>query len=172
MGILSGNPKENPMHYGEIYDVWQFSMAAKGCESMYNTLKAHAGDKDLQKILEQGVEQAKLEAEECDKLLMENGIAPAPAPADKPEAKLADIPIGARFTDMEIAPMVAADLAAGLVVCSQVMGKSIREDIGALFAKYHAAKAATSLRLLRISKEKGWLIPPPLQVQRPEPVHA
>lgn len=172
MGILSGNPKENPMHYGEIYDVWQFSMAAKGCVSLYSTLKVHAGDKDLQKILEQGVEQAKLEIEECDKILMENGIAPSPALAAKPDAKLEDIPIGARFTDMEIAPMVAADIAAGLVICSQIMAKSIREDIGSLFAKYHATKAANSLKLLRTSKEKGWLIPPPLQIQRPEPVHA
>lgn len=172
MGILSGNPKENPLHYGEIYDVWQFSMAAKGCVSMYTTLKAHAGDRDLQKMLEHGIQQAKLEIEECDKILIDNGITPSPALAVKPDAKLEDIPIGARFTDMEIAPMLSADLAAGLVICSQVMGKSIREDINALFAKYHATKAANALKMLRLSKEKGWLVPPPLQIQRPEPVHA
>ncbi|PCK72343.1 hypothetical protein PL1_2740 [Paenibacillus larvae subsp. larvae B-3650] len=49
------------------------------------------------------------------------------------------------------------------------MGTSIREDIGALFAKYHTTKAALALRILKMSKEKGWLIPPPLQV-KPESV--
>lgn len=28
-GILGGNPKEEPMHYGEIFTVWQASMVAK-----------------------------------------------------------------------------------------------------------------------------------------------
>ncbi|RJX40195.1 DUF3231 family protein [Paenibacillus pinisoli] len=170
MGILSGNPKDNPLHYGEIYDIWQFSMVAKGCISTYSALKIHAGDKDLKKHLDQCIDQAKLEAEECDEILKENGIAPPPSPPARPEARWEDIPAGARFADNEIAPMVAADGAAGLVACSQIMGKSIREDVGALFAKYHATKTANGLKILRISKEKGWLVPPPLQIKRPEAV--
>lgn len=172
MGILTGNPKDNPLHYGEIYDIWQFSMVAKGCISVNSALKLHAGDGDLKKFLDQTIDQAKLEAEECDEILKENGIAPPPAPPSRPEARLEDIPAGARFADNEIAPMVAADNAAGLVACSQIMGKSIREDVGALFAKYHATKAANGLKILRISKEKGWLVPPPLQIKRPEMVEA
>jgi hypothetical protein len=87
---------------------------------------------------------------------------------DKPEAKLEEIPMGARFTDQEIAATLAHDMAVGLMKCSSMIGISIREDIGALFMKYHAAKAALGLRILRLSKEKGWLIPPPLQIQHPE----
>ena len=29
MGVLDGNPKNEPMHYGEIFNVWQFSTMAK-----------------------------------------------------------------------------------------------------------------------------------------------
>lgn len=90
----------------------------------------------------------------------------------RPEVKLEDIPVGARFTDIEIAAKIAADNAAGLVACSQVMGQSIREDIGALFAKYHLTRAALGVKILRLTKKNGWLVPPPLQVKRPEPVHA
>lgn len=82
----------------------------------------------------------------------------------KPAAKLEDIPAGARFSDQEIAAAISAELAAGLVLCSQVMAKSVREDIAALFGKFHAATAALSLRALRMNKEKGWLVPPPLQM--------
>ncbi|MGN7359439.1 DUF3231 family protein [Paenibacillus sp. SAF-054] len=168
MGILSGNPKDNPMHYGEIFGVWTASVAAKGALSCYQAYLNHAGDKELKKILGDLIDQAKLEMKELDTLLTDNGITPAPALPERPEVKLEDIPAGARFTDPEIAAKVAADTSLGLVACSQMMGQSIREDIGALFAKYHATMAAIGLRILQMNKEKGWLIPPPLQIKRPE----
>jgi hypothetical protein len=171
-GILGGNAKDEPLHYGEVYDLWQFSMAAKGCISANRVYRYHAGDKDLKKILGDIINQAELEVSECDAILTHHGIVPSPLLPDRPEAKLEDIPIGARFTDQEIAAMIAADTSIGMVGCSQIMGKSIREDIGALFGKYHVTKAALGMKILRLSKEKGWIIPPPLQIQRPELVNA
>lgn len=50
MGILSGNPKNEPMHYGEIFSVWSASMLAKGMVSCYEAYLNHAGDKDLKKF--------------------------------------------------------------------------------------------------------------------------
>ncbi|MVP02076.1 DUF3231 family protein [Paenibacillus lutrae] len=168
MGILSGNPKDEPMHYGEISSVWLASTAAKGAISCYQAYLNHAGDKDLKKIIEDLIDQAELESKELDKLLTENGISPAPLLPERPPVKLEDIPAGARFTDPEIAAKISADTAVGLVACSQVMGQSIREDIGALFAKYHATKTAIGVKILKLNKDKGWLTPPPLQVKRPD----
>ncbi|MGG4092485.1 DUF3231 family protein [Paenibacillus lautus] len=168
MGILSGNPKNEPMHYGEIFSVWTASTLAKGMVSCYEAYLNHAGDKDLKKILHDLLDQAKLEIKECDELLTDNGITPAPALPERPSVKLEDIPAGARFTDPEIAVKIAADTSLGLVACSQIMGQSIREDIGALFAKYHLTMTALGVRILQMNKEKGWLIPPPLQIKRPE----
>jgi hypothetical protein len=51
------------------------------------------------------------------------------------------------------------------------MGQSIREDIAAMFGQFHLSKATYGARLLRINKEKGWLIPPPLHVQTHESAH-
>lgn len=170
MGILSGNPKDEPMHYGEVYGVWQTSMMAKGALSCYQAYLNHAGDKDLRKTLEALIDQAKLEIKEYDTLLTDNGIAPSPALPERPAVKLEDIPAGARFTDPEIAARIAVDTSAGLVACSQMMGQCIREDIGALYAKYHVTKTALGVRILQLTKEKGWLIPPPLQVKRLEAV--
>lgn len=172
MGILSGNQQEEPLHYGEIYDVWQFSMKAKGSISSYRALTYHAGDKELKKILGDLINQAELEVSECDDMLLKNGIAPFPAFPARPEAKMEEIPVGARFTDPEIAAAIAADNSLGLVACSQIMGKCTREDVAALFAKYHATKSALGLRILKMSKEKGWLVPPPLQMKTPELVEA
>ncbi|CDN41207.1 Uncharacterized protein YvdQ [Paenibacillus sp. P22] len=168
MSILGGNPKDEPLHYGEIFAIWTYSVGAKGMVSAYQAFLSHAGDKDLRKILENLIEQAKKEAKEVDVLLTANGIAPAPALPERPPVNLEDIPVGARFSDPEIAAALSMDIAAGLVSCSQAMGMSIREDVGALFLKYHTVKAADGVKILEMNKEKGWLIPPPLQVKRPE----
>lgn len=48
-GILGGNPKDEPMHYGEIFSVWQASTMAKGALSCYRAYSYHAGDHDLKK---------------------------------------------------------------------------------------------------------------------------
>lgn len=172
MGILSGNPKKEPLHYGEVFDIWGYSMGAGLALSCYQTYMNHIGDKDLKELVRDLMEQSKKEIAECNQLLKINEIAPPPALPDKPEAKLEDIPVGARFTDPEISSLVMAKLAAGVVLCSQVMAKCIREDVAALFEKYHTVKAALSLRSLQISKQKGWLVPPPLQMERLEPVNA
>jgi hypothetical protein len=172
LGILGGKAKDEPLHYGEIFDLWAFSMKAKGCISAYRAYSYHAGDTELKKILNELIDQAELEVSECDTILTHNGIAPSPKLPERPEAKQSEIPIGARFTDQEIAAMIGADTSMSLIACSQIMGKAIREDIGMLFGKYHATKAAFGLRILRLNKERGWLIPPPLQITRPELVQA
>ncbi|WP_053377369.1 DUF3231 family protein [Paenibacillus sp. FJAT-27812] len=171
MGILNGNPKDEPMHYGEVFSVWQASTVAKGAVSCYQAYLNHAGDKELKKVLDALIDEAKLEIKELDALLTDNGIAATPVMPERPSVKLEDIPVGARFTDPEISAKIAADTSIGLVACSQVMGQSIREDIGALFAKYHITKTALGLKILEMSKDKGWLIPPPLQIKRPETVN-
>lgn len=168
MSILSGNPKDEPMHFGEIFSVWQCSTVARGAVSCYQAFKNHAGDKELKKILDDLIDQAKLEIKECDHLLINNGLPTAPILSERPAVKLEDIPPGARFTDPEIAAKIAADNSIALVACSQAIGQSIREDIGALFAKYHVTKTAFAVRILEMNKKKGWLVPPPLQFKRPE----
>lgn len=165
MGILSGNPKDQPLHYGEAFDLWSFSVKAKGCVSVYRAYSYHAGDKELKKILDDLINQAELESKECDQILLHNGIPSSPTLPARPEAKLEEIPVGARITDQEIASLIAADNVASMAACSMTMGKSVREDIGALFGKYHLTKATLGLKILNLNKEKGWLVPPPLHLK-------
>jgi hypothetical protein len=171
MGILSDNPQNEPMHYGEVFGVWSYLLGTKGYVAGYQTLINHTGDEDLKKFLEDIIQTMKQEIEQVDKLLKDNGVGLPPTPPDRPTAALESIPVGARFSDPEIAASVSKDIAAGLVACSQIMGQSIREDIGMMFGQFHLTKAQYGVRLLRINKEKGWLIPPPLHVKTPEPAH-
>lgn len=50
------------------------------------------------------------------------------------------------------------------------MGQCTREDIGMMFGQFHMSKAQFGVRLLRLQKEKGWLVPPPLHLEVPEAV--
>jgi hypothetical protein len=171
MGVLSGNPQNEPMHYGEVFGVWSFLSTTKGLLAGYQTFINHTGDKDLRKFLEDMTQNMKQEIEQVENLLKVNGVGLPPSPPERPTANLENIPVGARFNDPEIAAGVSRDIAAGLVSCSQIVGQSIREDIAMMFGQFHTAKAQYGARLLRINKEKGWLIPPPLHVQTPELAH-
>jgi hypothetical protein len=166
MGILSGNPKEEPLHYGEVFDIWSSQLVGNSMIAGYQTVLNHAGDEDLRKLLLEAIETCQQEKKQVEVLLKENGIALPPAPPERPEACLEDIPVGARITDPEIAAGLAADIAAGLITCSQVIGKSIREDVAMMYAQFHAQKVALGGKVLRLNKEKGWLIPPPLHLSK------
>lgn len=167
MGILNGNPKDEPMHDGEVFGVWSFINSNNGLLSIYQAFINHAGDKDLKMMLEEAVKLMKDENKQASELLKANGIALPPALPDRPVSSAEDIPVGARFMDPEISAILSVNGAAGLVACSQVIGQSIREDIGMMFGQFHTSKAQFGARLLKLNKEKSWLIPPPLHVAPP-----
>lgn len=78
-----------------------------------------------------------------------------------------EIPPGARMIDTEISLEISTGLAAGLIGCSEAMAECTREDIAMMYGQFHQDKAQDSLKMLRLNKEKGWLVPPPLQVEKP-----
>ncbi|MCM3715184.1 DUF3231 family protein [Halalkalibacter oceani] len=168
MGILSGNPQDEPLHYGEVFTVWSNVLGNNGMISAYQAFYHHAGDEDLKKLIKEGIDGLQTENQQLQEILKANGVAPPPAQADRPVANLEDIPVGARFIDPEIGAALSKDAAAGLVACSQAMGQSIREDIAMMYGQFHTSKAQFAAKALKLSKEKGWLIPPPLHPNKGE----
>lgn len=165
MSILSGNPQNEPLHYGEVFSVWSYLSVSKGLHAGYQTYFNHTGDSDLKKLLEETMHCLKQEIEQTEDLLKVNGVLPPPTPPERPVVDLENIPAGARFADPEISASVSKDIATGLVTCSQIIGQSIREDVAMMFGQFHLAKAQIGAKFLKLNKEKGWLIPPPLHVQ-------
>lgn len=162
MGILSGNSKNEPLHAGEVFGAWSYMISNNGLLSIYQAFINHAGDKELKSMLEEAVRTMKDENQAIGELLKENGIALPPALPDRPIASSEEIPVGARFMDPEISAVVSVNAAQGLVACSSVMGQAIREDVALMFGQFHASKALFGAKLLRLNKEKAWLVPPPL----------
>ncbi|GAB1797571.1 hypothetical protein PMEGAS228_40890 [Priestia megaterium] len=75
MGILSGNPTDEPMHYGEVFGTWSFLSASKGLVAGYQTSLNHVGDKDLHKLVQETIEQCQQEMKGVETPLKENGVA-------------------------------------------------------------------------------------------------
>ena len=166
MGIMDGNPKNEPMHYGEVIGSWSYVGANNGLISGYGAFINHASDQDLIKLLEEAINMMESENKELEKVLKNNGIVPPPSLPGRPKANAEDIPAGARFMDPEISAAVSINMGQGLVSCSMVMGQCLREDIAMMFGKYHMERAMLGAKLLRLNKEKGWIIPPPLQMEK------
>jgi len=166
MGILSGNPQDEPLHYGEVFALWTSLSVAKFRLDSYQVYINHTGDEELRAFLKQVIETSiKPSIKELEEVLLHNDIAVPPTPAERPEADLEQIPVGARFQDAQIAYIVGADIAASVIACGQGVSQSIREDIGLLFAQMGAKKAKDGAALLQITKNKGWLVPPPLHLE-------
>ncbi|MFB4164456.1 DUF3231 family protein [Alteribacillus sp. JSM 102045] len=170
MGILSGNQQDEPMHYGEVFGLWTYLTGIKGVISAYQTYMNHVGDADLFKLIEDMVDDARREELEIEQVLKENGVGLPPSPPERAYSNPEEIPVGARFNDPEISALIGRDIATGLVACSQIIGESTREDIAMLFGQYHTNKAQAGAKLLRLNKEKGWLVLPPLHMNTPHPV--
>ncbi|WP_100330147.1 DUF3231 family protein [Bacillus xiapuensis] len=168
MGILSGNPQNEPMHYGEVFATWSYLLVTKGAIAGYQTKLNHTGDEDLKKLLDEAIQLCQQEEKELEALLKQNGVGLPPSPPERPNACLEDIPVGARMMDPEIAAALSANTAACLVASSQAIGQCIREDIAGMFAQFHMQKATLGGKVLRLHKEKGWLIPPPLHSNKSE----
>ena len=162
MGVMDGNPKKEPMHYGEVIGVWAFAGANNGLISAYEAFTNHAADEDLKKLLDEAIRTMKAEVKELEGLLQENGITPPPSLPGRGKANAEDIPAGARFMDPEISAAMSINVGQGMVSISEVMGQCLREDIAAMFAKYLKEKIMFGAKLLRMNKDKGWVIPPPL----------
>ncbi|ALC85233.1 hypothetical protein AM499_04930 [Bacillus sp. FJAT-22090] len=168
MGILSGNPKDEPLHYGEVFSIWTNVATNNGLIAAYQTFINHTGDEDLSKIIDESIECMKDENKQLEVILKINGIGLPPAPPVRPEARLEDIPVGARFNDPEISAALSMNSSAGLVACSQAMAMCIREDIALMFGQFQLKKVQIGAKLLRLNKNKGWLVPPPLHVGFPD----
>ncbi|MFD2922151.1 DUF3231 family protein [Halobacillus naozhouensis] len=163
MGMFSGNQKQEPMHYGEVFGVWSALAMAKGQLAAYQVYYNHAGDEDLKKLIGEIVENIiKPGIEENETLLKQNSVGLPIAPPERSEANREDIPVGARVMDPEIAAVISKDIAQGLVADSTLIGQCIREDIAMMYGQFHMKKAQMGAKLLKMNKEKGWLVPPPL----------
>jgi hypothetical protein len=164
--MVNNKPQDEPLHSGEVYNLWSYLFSTKGTLVTMQVFINHTGDHDLKVLLEDLVENSFIQEEQqVEVVLKETGIRLPPAPPDRPNVEVQDIPAGARFNDPEIAVLVQKELIAGRLLCSYITGISTREDIRSLFSEMSTQKEEYELKLLKLMKEKGWMVSPPLNIK-------
>lgn len=166
MNSNGNKPQDEPLHAGEVYNLWSYLYDTKGYLVTLQVFINHTADNDLKILLEDLLENCYTQEEkQVESLLKETGIRLPPSPPDRPNVEAQDIPAGARFNDPEIAILVQKELMAGKIMCSYIMSISLREDISSMFDDFHAQKAEYELKLLKVCKEKGWIVSPPINIK-------
>ncbi|MGN1399899.1 MAG: DUF3231 family protein [Bacillus sp. (in: firmicutes)] len=166
MGILSGNPKEEPMHYGEVYGVFSHLALAKASLDGYQLYYNHTGDKDLREFILDVIQNTiKPSIKEMEELLVANDIVVPPTPAERPSVDIEQIPVGARMQDVQVAYSISRDISSSLTTMTALIGQCIREDIATMLTQLCAKNLKNGATLLQIMKDKGWLVPPPLHME-------
>ncbi|MEC9488486.1 MAG: DUF3231 family protein [Halanaerobium sp.] len=163
MGLFSDKVMDEPLHFGEIYYIWEHLMKAKGCMSKFQLLKNHTEDQELRDfIADMNKNLIETEIKYLDEVLLENGIETPPDAKDVPLAETNSIPTGARFTDMEVASCIANDLKTAMTSTSMIIGLSTNDDITKFFAQHHNQLVKFGGILLKMMKKNCWLIKPPV----------
>lgn len=166
MGILSGNPQNEPLHYGEVFGLYTQLSVAKAALDGYQVYYNHTGDQDLKEFIQDVIKTSiKPSIEEIEKVLLANDIPVPPTPAERPSVDIEQIPAGARLLDPQVAYGIARDIASGLTAMSALISQCIREDIALMLTAQSAKSLKDGAALLKIMKEKGWLVPPPLHME-------
>ncbi|HEX6593428.1 MAG TPA: DUF3231 family protein [Bacillota bacterium] len=163
---MNVSQREEMLHAGEVFHLWSYLAETKAYLVTLQVFINHTEDNDLKLLLEDFHENCLTdEHEQVEAIMKETGIRMPPAPPERPNVELQDIPAGARFHDPEIATLVRKELLNGRMICSYIIGIANHEDIRTLFEDFHTQKAEYEQKLLTITKEKGWYVSPPLNVK-------
>lgn len=163
--VFLGNEKQ-PFHSGEVYYLWDYLYQTKEFLVTLQILRNHTEDTELKLLLDDITENSfDTEEEQVEAILSESGIRLPPAPPNRPNVELKDVPAGARFNDPEIARLMQREITMGMLKCSHMIGLSASEDFKKLFEEFHAIKAEYDVKFLKILKEKGWYVSPPVNIK-------
>lgn len=153
--------KQMPLHVGEVMNLWTFLTATENFANSEIVALNSVEDKQLREKMEELIEKFHQPAiAEVKKLLLEENVELPKGPTEKPRQKVNEPPAGT-MTDEEIANLVMFNLVWAINFCSRGLTESIRQDVGALFAKAIIQKSAFAVTLKQLLIEKGWIKVPP-----------
>ncbi|GGN61922.1 MULTISPECIES: DUF3231 family protein [Oceanobacillus] len=163
---MTTKKQDEPFHSGEVYHLWNYLYHTKHLLVTMQVLINHAGDHDLKTYCEDFVESCLIQEEQqVEGILKEAGIRLPPAPPDRPNVDVEDIPAGARFNDAEIFNLIQRELVSTRADSSYVTGIALNEDIRSMFSDFHGQQEEYEQKIIDIAREKGWLVLPPINIK-------
>jgi hypothetical protein len=154
------DPKPRP-HIGEAMGCWLYYTAIAeeipALEASLNTTT----DNELIRLLKESKKLAEHQKSILEKFMIDEGIPLAPVANSKPKSDHNSIPLGVKTTDDEIANFIAIKVTSNIVMCSTNISQSVRNDIGLMWARFHAEKMIFGFELRTAMRKRGWIKVPP-----------
>lgn len=98
---------------------------------------------------------------EVSEFMHREGVPLSNAFEDKPESDPNAIPLGAKFTDDELANTINMNFIIAADMCAAAASQSLRTDVAIMFLKFQTDKLSLGLQTKELMQDKGWLKVPP-----------
>lgn len=157
---LTDNHK-NPLHVGEAMTCWTYF-------SFVSTIIIHVeiglnttNDTKLRKALQECHKVMKSHKKEVSEFMYQEGVPLSNASEDKPASDPNAIPLGAKFTDNELANTINMNFIIAADMCAAAASQSLRTDVAIMFLKFQTDKLSLTLQTKELMLDRGWLKVPP-----------
>lgn len=167
--IKTATEPDHPLHAGEVFFVWTLYVGVTESRVICQLLANHTNDKDLKETIEHftdDVEEPLIQ--KLKDFLAHEGVGIPPGTGDKPRADERQIPPGAKFTDAEVANLLAVKIEGMLTTTHMGVSQAVRDDVGAMLVMAYQHLAAQGFTLKKLMQQRGWFRTPPMFPFRPE----
>lgn len=128
-------------------------------------------DKELKELFQEALRITQSHEKQMKEFMGNEGIPLPDGPQMKPKSDPDTIPMGAKFTDKELANAIAINVASAALICANSAIQSVRNDIGLMFFKFQADKMMFGTPVKTLMERRGWLKKPPFYYQSGLPTH-
>ncbi|MFJ7731745.1 DUF3231 family protein [Lysinibacillus sp. NPDC097231] len=144
----------------EIFKIWEQLSVNNGYIASNHTFFKHAIDKELKAIIADFNRCLINNNTQLKILLKENGVLASSASIEYGKLKIKRIRGKTTINDTEISTILSMNIASSLISVSKALELSVKKKHTAKYAELHMRYALLGSKLIQLSNNKGWLLPP------------
>ncbi|WP_276352554.1 DUF3231 family protein [Cohnella caldifontis] len=150
-----------PLHIGEVMNCWVYLTVLEEAIMLELTCLNHTVDPELKENVGKSMNGAVSQSRRLKDFLQREGVPLPPVSEPKPQSDPNAVPLGAKFTDDEIANLVSVKLASAVTFCAASASQSIRNDVGKMFMEFQEEAMIYGILMKTLMRKRGWLKIPP-----------
>ncbi|TMN23352.1 DUF3231 family protein [Lentibacillus cibarius] len=157
---LTDNQK-NPLHVGEVMACWTYLSFVNNIIIYEEVGLNTTTDPGVIELYQDALATARSHKKQLTEFMRKEGVRLPTAPEDKPNSDPNAVPIGAGFTDNELANTLLINFVVASDMCAASASQSLRTDVGLMFLKFQTEKLSLAFKAKELMQKKGWLKVPP-----------
>lgn len=161
IGSLTDEEPMPPLHVGEVMHIWTLLTMYSEGQMFYEVAQNTTTDPELLHAVKEAQRTSLDESNSIRDFLVKEGV-PLPSSYDpKPDSNPAEVPLGAKLSDEEIANLIVGKVSGCIALCGAALAQSLRNDVGMLFLKQLGILLNFGTPYKALMRKRGWLKNPP-----------